>query len=246
MSKVSEKQRLEKRNRIIRSAVETISKKGLKGAAMSEIARKAGVGYAAVYSYFPAREAIVCAWYKEQLDLSVERLKTVAGFDEFSLQEQLQAFFETQLEGFLPDREFVNATLWTVTFSLPRDDPHLQAIRSGFDGIIADLLEAAVQVDEIPDQVFLGQIYSFFWLYNAGIVFYWLKDGSDQFQNTTVLLDKSLDLAVSFLRAGILNKVLDILTFLLKTHIIGYQDILRDPMEIVHRVKRQFMGGKHA
>jgi AcrR family transcriptional regulator len=246
MSEISEKRKLEKRKKIIRSAVDIISKKGIKKATMSEIARKASVGYAAIYGYFPAKEAIVCAWYEEQLDLSVQRLRAIAGFDEFSLQEKLQAFFETQLEIFLPDREFVDVTFWPAVVSSPRGDHYSGPIRSSFSRIIADLFEAAIHIDEIPDQVLLKEIYIFFWHFNTGLVLYWLKDSSNQFQNTTILLDKCLDLALPFFKAGIVNKVLDIVSFLLKNHLVGCLDIVKDPMEVIHKVQSQFMGEKHA
>ena len=48
-------------------------------------------------------------------------------------------------------------------------------IRSRFENvsscIIADFFEAAVEVDEIPDQVFPDMIYDFFWNYNVGLIF---------------------------------------------------------------------------
>jgi len=246
MSTISEKQKLEKREKIIRSAVDTISKKGFKGSSMREIARKASAGYAAIYNYFPTVEAIVYAYYEKQLDLSYQRSRAIQGFNEFTLQEQLQAFFETQLEVFLPDREFVEVTFWPITISSTGNDRYSKPIQSTFSSIIAELFEAAIAVEKIPDQVFLEQIYSFFWHYNKGLVLYWLNDGSNQFRNTTVLLDKSLDLAISFIKAGIADKVLDVATFLLKNHVLKYQGLIEDPMEIIHKVKRQFMGDNHA
>jgi hypothetical protein len=91
----------------------------------------------------------------------------------------------------------------------------------------------------------LEQCYNFFWHYNTGLVLYWLADSSNQFRNTTVLLDKSLDLTVSFLKADIVNKFLDVATFLLKTHFVSW-DILKDPVEIINKVQSQFMEEKHA
>ncbi len=246
MPTISEKQNLEKREKMIRSAVDTISKNGIKGATMSEIARRASVGSSTLYNYFPTKEAIVCAYYEKQLDLSAQKLREIDRFNEFSLQEQLQAFFEAQLEVLLPDRGFVDVTFRAVTISSNRDDHYSKPIRRSFSCIIADFFEAAIEVDEVPDQVFLAQIYDFFWYYNVGLVLYWLKDSSNQFENTTVLLDKSLDLAVSFFKAGIVNKVLDIVTFLFKNHVINRLDIIRDPVESFHKVKRQFMGDDHA
>ena len=241
--KISEDQKRENRKKIIRSAVGAITEKGMKGATMREIARKAGLGDATIYNYFPTKEAIVYAYYEVQLDVSVERLRSIAGFNEFSLQEQLQAFFETQLELFLPDREFVDVSFRAITFSLTHDYQYLKPIRKRFFRIISDLFEAAIEVDEIPDQVFLELTYHFFWDYYVGLIFYWLRDRSNQFQDTTILLDKSLDLAVALMKAGVVNKVLDMASFLFRHHIIDRLDMIKDRVEIVHKVKRQFMGG---
>ena len=51
-------------------------------------------------------------------------------------------------------------------------------------------------------------------------VIYWLKDESDRFEETTVLVDKSIDLACISIKAGIGNKVFDIGIFLFKNHIL--------------------------
>ena len=241
--KFSEDQKRENRKKIIRSAVDAITEKGVKGATMREIAQKAGLGDATIYNYFPTKEAIVYAYYEEQLDVSVEQLKSIADFNEFSLQEQLQAFFETQLELFLADREFVDVSFRAITFSLTHDYQYLKPIRSRFFRIISDLFEAAIEVGEVPDQVFLELIYHFFWDYYVGLIFYWLRDSSNQFQDTTILLDKSLDLAVAFIKAGVVNKALDMASFLFRHHIVDRMDMIKDRVEIVHKVKRRFMGG---
>ena len=88
-------------------------------------------------------------------------LRSIADFNEFSLQEQLQAFFETQFELFLADREFVDVSFRAITFSLTHDYQYLKPIRKRFFRIISDLFEAAIEVGEIPDLVFLELTYHF-------------------------------------------------------------------------------------
>ena len=172
-----------------------------------------------------------------------ERLRAITDFNEYSLQEQLQAFFETQLELFLPDREFVDISFRDITFSLTHDYRNLKSIRKRFFNILSDMFEAAVEVGEIPDLVFLELTYHFFWDYYVGLIFYWLRDRSDQFQDTTILLDKSLDLGTTFIKAGVVNKALDMASFLFRHHIIDRLDRIKDNAELAQRVKRQFMGG---
>lgn len=242
--KISEEQKRENRKKIIRAAVEEITQNGVKRATMRMIARKAGLADATIYNYFSTKAAILYAYYEDQLDSSIERLRSIEDFSEYSLQEQLQAFFETQLESFLPDREFVEVSFKAITFSLTHNYRYLKPIRKRFFLIISDFFEAAIEVEEIPDQVFLDLTHHFFWDYYVGLIFYWLGDHSDQFQDTSILLDKSLDLAVTFIKAGVVNKVLDMASFLFRHHIIDRLDIIKDRVEIAHKVKRQFMGDR--
>jgi hypothetical protein len=75
-------------------------------------------------------------------------------------------------------------------------------------------------VGEIPEQVFREMTIQMFWEYYISVVIYWLKDESDRFEETTVLVDKSIDLACISIKAGIGNKVFDIGIFLFKNHIL--------------------------
>ncbi|MHC1712228.1 MAG: hypothetical protein AB9872_08765 [Solidesulfovibrio sp.] len=179
-----------------------------------------------------------------ELGVCVERLRAIDDFNAYSLREQLQAFFETQLELLLPDREFVDVTFRGVTFSLTHDYQQLKPIRVRFFRIVADMFEAAIAVGEISDQVFLELSYQFFWDYYVGLVVYWLKDQSHQFQNTSILIDKSLDLGVAFIKADLVNKALDMASFLFRHHILDRLDGVRDRMDVVRSVKRAFTGGE--
>lgn len=241
--KISEDQKRENRGKIIRATVDAITEKGTKGATMREIARKAGLGDATIYNYFPTKEAIVYAYYDDQLRVVVERLRSIADFNEFNLREQLQTFFETQLEIFLPDREFVDATFNAISFSMGQDYQQVKPIRGRFFRVVSDMFEAAIESREIPDQVFVELSCQCFWDYYVGLVYYWLKDRSDQFRNTTILIDKSLDLAVAFIRADIFNKALNMASFLFRHHILGRLDSLGDRVEMARKMKRAFTGG---
>lgn len=242
--KISEHQKQENRGRILRAAVDAITEKGVKGATMREIARAAGIGDATVYNYFPTKEAIIHAYYDDQLAEGVVRLRQVPDFDSYELREQLQTFFETVLELFLPDREFVAATFGAVTFPLTADYSYVRPLRARFFRVVTDMFEAAVEAGEIPEQAFLELTCQCIWDYFLGLVHYWVRDRSERFENTTVLIDKSLDLGVGFLRADLLNKAMDMASFLFRRHVVARLDMFLDRTETTRRVKRPFTGGK--
>lgn len=239
--KISQDQKRENREKIIDAAVDLIISKDLKTATMREIARKAGIGDATIYNYFPTKEAIVYGYYESKFDQVTQKLKAIENFNEFTFQEQLQTFFETKLDLFMVDRDFLDKTFKVAFFALSQHYSRIRPIKDRFMVIIEDMFNAAIEVNEIPEQVFKELTIQFFWEYYIGIVIYWLNDTSDQFQETSVLIDKSMDLACASLRAGIGNKIFDMGIFLFKNHVLSRMGFLKDKVDTFHGIKKKFM-----
>ncbi len=242
--KINAEQKIENRNKIIRAAVDLIIQTGFKAATMREIARKAGLGEATIYNYFPNKESILFGCYEDHLAACTQRLKSIEKFNRYTLQEQLQALFETSLDLYLGDREFIQESFKVIFLSLGRHFRQIQTIRKQFLTIVNDMIQAAVEVGEIPDQPFQDFIHQLFWDHYIGVVVYWLNDDSEQFSNTSVLIDKSLDLACAILKSGVLNKCLDIGLFLFKQHILSRLDTVKEGLSTLHHFKREFMAEK--
>jgi AcrR family transcriptional regulator len=241
--KISQDQKEANRLAILQAAVDLISENGFKTATMRRIARTAGVGEATIYNYFSTKEAILFAYYQDHMHRCVEELKSIPDFNTFTLQEQLQTLFDTSLDLYLPHREFVAQTFRLVFLSPSRDWTLVKPIRAAFLAAAEDMLAAAVEAGEIPDQVFESLLGQFFMDAYIGAVHYWLTDTSQGFANTHALIDRGLDLACALLKAGIANKLFDIAVFLFKTHVASRMDYFIDPLKRANRVKRRFMEG---
>lgn len=239
--KISKEQKNKNRSKIISAAVDLVILKGIKAATMREIARKAGLGDATIYNYFPTKEAILYGYYEDKFDLVTNELKQIKDFNEYSFQEQLQTFFETKLELLLPDREFLEKTFKTTFFALSQHYSRIRPIKEKFIAIIEEIFKAATEVGEIPDQVFGEITIQLFWEYYIGIVIYWLKDDSDQFESTSVLIDKSMDLTSASIKAGIGNKIFDMGIFLFKNHVLSRMHSIKDQVDTIHGIKKKFM-----
>ncbi|THB78129.1 MAG: TetR/AcrR family transcriptional regulator [Desulfobacteraceae bacterium] len=242
--KISKQQKLENRRKIIESAVDLVIEKDLKSATMREISRHAGIADATIYNYFPTKEAIVYGYYEDRFDHLIDQIKAIDEFHTFSFQEQLQTVFETKLELFTADREFLQKTFKMTFFTLSQHYARIKPIKAKFVAIMDDLFESAIEVEEIPEQVFRELIIQFFWEYYIGVVIYWLNDRSDRFEETTVLIDKTMDLACSSIKAGIGNKIFDIGIFLFKNHILGRMELIKDHVDTIHGIKKKFMEGR--
>ncbi len=241
--KINNEQKEENRKKIIRAAVDIFSEKGFRPATMKAVAKSAGVADATIYNYFPTKESILFGYYEDHIKDLIEQLKNIEDFNTYRFQEQLQAVMETSLELYLPDREFVAETSKMVFLSLSSSYRQLKPVRQSFNAIIRDIFDAAIEVGEIPDQVFLEISHQLFWDYYIAMVHYWLNDTSEHFTDTTLLVDKTLDLACTMIKSGVANKVFDILTFLFKQHVLSRMDMFKDKIDTAQMVKRKFMEG---
>jgi AcrR family transcriptional regulator len=244
--KISQEQKIESRKAIISAAVDLISEKGFKTSTMRGIAKAAGVGEATIYNYFPTKEAILYGYYQDHMLGCIEALKQVADFHTFSLQEQLQSLFETSLNLYLPEREFVGQTFGLVFLGGSREWSRIKPIREAFLSAVNDMLAAAAEAEEIPEPVFQEFVGQFFMDAYLGTVHYWLSDRSDGFTDTSVLIDRGLDLVCALLKAGLANKIFDMAVFLLKTHVLTKLNRLVEPLQGAAKIKRRFMEAMNA
>lgn len=240
--KISLQQKTENRRAIIQAAVELMTDKGVRSTTMREVARRAGLGDATIYNYFPTKESILLGYYEDHVKACIEDLKALEDFHTFTLQEQLQTLFDTSLALFLPDRGFVSATFSSIWLGGSRDWGRIKPVRAELLAAILDVLGAAEEVGEIPEQVFKELIGQFFMDAYLAAVLYWLSDTSENFGNTTFIMDRGLDLACALLKAGIANKMFDVAIFLFKTHVLNRMDFFLGAMEDAGKVKRRFMG----
>lgn len=243
--KISQEQKEHNRKKLIEVSVDLISEKGFKATSMRAIAKAAGFGEATIYNYFPTKEAILYGYYEDHVYQCTDILQKIENFHTYNLQEQLQSLFDTSLELYLEDREFVRETFPLILTGSSRDWPKLKPIRDHLLAAINDMIDAAAEVGEIPDQVFQDLIGQFFMDAYIGLVHYWLSDRSENFHNTTVLVDRGLDLACAMLQAGVANKAFDLATFLFKSHILSKIDTLSDPEKMGTTIKRKFMEAIH-
>lgn len=242
--KISQEQKAENRRAIIQAAVDLVIDKGLKGVTMRGIARAAGVADATVYNYFPTKEAIFHAYYEDRVQEAVAEAEGLAQAD-FTLQERLQALFEALLEGFLGDREFVQATFRPIFITMPPHNPSLRPVQDCYLGAVGRAMQAARDNGELGEQMFEDLVRWFFWDHFMGIMFYWLRDESEGFTDTSTVIDLTLGLACAALRAGIVNKVFDVCAFLFRTHVLSRMDACRPGLDALRTVADAFMEGGH-
>ncbi|WP_243020332.1 TetR/AcrR family transcriptional regulator [Simplicispira sedimenti] len=205
------------RRQIVASAVDLMTRQGFDGTTMKDIARAAGIGDATIYKYFPTKDRIVLGYLDAVIQQALADTLQTPCFTDYQLQEKLQRLTDAVLEGLLPDREFV-----TQVRALARRSPltllaEPLAARQALREAVTSFLDAAEAAGEIEPCDFKGMAGGLYTDYLAGVVSYWLADTSDEFADTAQLVDLSLGVLVQTLRSGLINRVLQLGGFVLRS-----------------------------
>ena len=211
--KVSKKTQQKTRAKLIDTAIDLMIQKGYDKTTMREIARTAGVGDATIYNYFATKERIVWDYIRLRQEQALDALASIPDFDQFSLQEKIHTYFETILEGYLPDREFLPIAFKMTHQSFLTHSEEIKTLNTLFLDQIKTFLQTAIDNKEIPDQPIDTLIPHIVLDVYFVIILYWNKDTSDHFTQTTELIDLLLSILMGVLKQGLIPKGIELGTF---------------------------------
>ena len=187
---------------IIQTAVDLMTQHGFEGTTMKQIARAADIGDATIYKYFPTKEKLVTAYFEQAIADALAQKEKTPGLTEFSLHEHMQLLIDSLLEVLLADREFVALARGLIERApmllLGEQLPGKPLLKAAF----IQMLEQAEASKEIVPCGFKPSLAVLLADYVYGVMAYWLRDESDQFANTTQMVDLSLGVLVLALRAA--------------------------------------------
>jgi AcrR family transcriptional regulator len=191
------------RKRIYEAAMELFREKGFEQTTMRDIAAKAEVALGGAYYYYSSKEAIVLAFYHELQETNHQSLlDALSGHKK--LKDRLRLVLERRFESLTPNRKFCDALFRHAPdpgdplspFSMetrPIRERAMEHMREAVDGS-----ELKVPADLKPQLPFL------LWMYQMGLILFWLYDKSPQQERTQKLMDKSLNLLVNLLKVSAL------------------------------------------
>ena len=237
--KISQSAKEKTKIKILKSAVDLMTIKGYKNASLREIAKEAGVSNPTIYNYFPSKEKILYFYIEQKLVETSHLLQNIEDFNTYSLREQLQTLIETQLEFYLEDREFVTEIM---SMALTPSIGAMELIydsKEKFTEMVSEMLEIAIEAQEIDEPPFKEYMPQLFWDYNVAVVAYWIKDDSEMFENTTQFIDNSMGVIEALLKSNILQKSSELGMFMFKTHMLGSLQKFSTKQNSFSKIKRK-------
>ena len=185
----------ETRARILDSALELFREKGFDETTMRDIAEDAGVATGAAYYYFRSKEDLVMAFYVRTADEAREIFPKVIG-ESRDLQERIRAILDLKFGQFARHRRLLVAL---VRIGIDPAHPlspfgkETEPMRN--ESIDSFRLAITGSTTRIPKDL-QADLPRLLWLYQMGLILFWMFDESPRQQRTKKLIDGSLDLIV--------------------------------------------------
>ncbi len=189
------------RRRIYDAAMELFREKGFDQTTMRDIAAKAGVALGGAYYYFSGKEAIVLAFYHEMQEGShQEILDSLAGHKK--LKDRLRVVLEKRFALLEPNRKFCDALFRHAPDSTDPLSPFSEETRPIRERAFEHMQWAIEGGDVKMPGDLAPHMPRLLWMYQMGLILFWLYDRSPDQARTQKLMDKSLSLLVGLLRAS--------------------------------------------
>jgi AcrR family transcriptional regulator len=187
------------RSRILNAALDLFRRKGFDPATMREIAAEAGVSLGNAYYYFDSKEALVMAFYRRASDEMAPRIEAalaeVTGFE-----KRLNAILSIKFEYFAPNRAFLGALLRHAADPRNPLSPFGEKTREIRERDMEYFVKAfeGTRMDMPKDLA--PHLPKLLWLYQMGLILFWIHDLSSDQRRTRLLREKSLALLASGLK----------------------------------------------
>jgi AcrR family transcriptional regulator len=178
------------RARILAAALTVFRERGFEAATMREIATVAGVAVGAAYYYFASKDALVMAFYEqaqEEMTPQAERILAAAK----TLEQRLRGSIGLKFAYFAPNRALLGA------LSSHSDPEHPLSPFSAHTASIRNhdiqFFARAVRDSRLrlPASI-LPYLPRLLWLYQMGLMLFWVYDRSPRQARTELLFDKTL------------------------------------------------------
>ncbi len=186
------------RRRILSVALTLFRERGFAGTTMRRIAEEAGLSLGAAYHHFDSKQAIVAAFYQQQLEAHEEAAR--AGLPQArDLRDRLGIVTHTALDVRGLDRKLLRELAPLVV----GPDESLSA----FSAATAELRRRSIQLyrealedPQVPEDLRDAAALAL-WALSMGLLLYFANDESPRQRKTRALADGALDLALGVLRA---------------------------------------------
>lgn len=174
------------------AAMELFRTRGFEVATMRDIATAAGVATGAAYYYFESKDSIILGFY-DQSQQELAPLLDEALSQAKDLRTRLRNVMEVKLAYFAPNRNLLGALAAHTNPRHPLSpfSEATKAIREKDIAVFHQVLKGSKVSTPTDLEPYLPRL---LWLYQMGILLFWIFDESEAQSKTSLLIDRSTSL----------------------------------------------------
>lgn len=184
------------RERLFHAALDLFAKKGFDETTMRAIAAEAGVAPGATYYYFESKESIAYEYYQQS---QIDHEKALSNFleQESRFSRRLHRVVTSKIEVALPYKDMARA-LYRVAANpqspLSPFSEESKRVRLQSLGLFIEVVRGSKEKFHPEVKKLLPE---FLWLYQMGVILFWIYDESKGSQKTFDFIDKTIPLIES-------------------------------------------------
>jgi AcrR family transcriptional regulator len=188
------------RTHILDAALDLFRSQGFEETTMRGIAAAAGVSLGSAYYYFRSKEDLVMAFYERAMEGMAPRLDAVLA-GQRGFEDRIAGLIAVKFEYFQPSRAFLGALLRHAADPRNRLSPFSNATRLIRERDQMYFARAMTESRDLrtPEEL-APHLPMLLWLYQMGLILYWIYDRTPGQRQTRMLREKSLALLVSSLK----------------------------------------------
>lgn len=195
--------------RIVDAALELFLQRGLEGTTMRAIAAAADVSVGNAYYYFASKEHLIQEYYGRIQELHLAAARPVLE-SERGLQQRLRGVVRAHIETVSPYHPFAEVLFKTAADPRSPLSPFSAESSPTRDRSVALYDEVLAGSDAKISKDMRAELPELLWIYQMGIVLYWVHDDSPDTARTLVLIDRTVPLVdklISLARLPVLRPI---------------------------------------
>jgi AcrR family transcriptional regulator len=184
------------RQLIVDTALQLFRELGYEATTMRAIATAAGVSVGNAYYYFPSKQHLVQAYYDHSQSVHVEAARSVLD-TATSFEDRLRGVLMTRIDTMQSEKDFaVDLFRYAADHTSPLSPFSKESTpsREASMGLYVEAVQGAQDL-KLPADL-RDTLPELLWLYQMGVVLYWVHDTSRGSKNTYALADRTVPIVV--------------------------------------------------
>lgn len=165
------------------------------------------------FKYFKSFEQLEKSFWLTVFEQTLERVQSQGEYQAYSINEKLLALYYTWIEELQDYRSYAKYVLnheriyelYPSEFNLFKDK---------FEELCTDLISEGIGTEEIANRMFVTDKYKYLlWYQPVSIIKFWVKDESENFENTDALIEKTVNFSFDLMRSNGVDSFFDLAKF---------------------------------